>query len=62
MSWTPSNPPIFVEICPRWSAPHIAPLPLTNKPYRPRLRFESCLTYGALQVLFTYLLTYLAEI
>ena len=34
------------------------PLPLTNKPYRPRLRFESCLTYGALQVLFTsYLLT-----
>ena len=24
-----------------------------------RLRFESCLTYGALQVLFTYLLTLL---
>ena len=36
------------------------PLPLTNKPYRPRLRFESCLTYGVLQVLFTYLLTYLS--
>ena len=34
------------------------PLPLTNKPYRPRLRFESCLTYGVLQVLFNYLLTY----
>ena len=33
-----------------------SPLPLTNKPYRPRLRFESSLTYGALQVLFTYLL------
>jgi len=32
---------------------------LTNKPYHPRLRFESCLTYGALQMLFTYLLVYL---
>jgi len=32
-------------------------LSLTNKPYRPRLRFESRLTYGVLQMLFTYLLT-----
>ena len=29
----------------------------TDKQIHPRLRFESCLTYGALQVLFTYLLS-----